>query len=222
MNFLGDSITEGIGVTDIANCRYDNRLAVMCQLSAVNNYGISGTRLAHQTHASPNPRKDLCFCGRAYNMDTTADMVVVCGGANDYLHGDAPFGKIGDTTPATFCGGVYYLMNYLRKAYAGKTVIFMTPARHYYRDKIDDLMPSAHEGKLIGGKPLRAYVDVILQTAKQFEIPVLNLYEDLGIDPHDPKMCMDYTVDGLHFNDAGHTVIAERLQTFLAALPQTN
>ena len=64
--FLGDSITEGIGVTDIANCRYDNRLAVMCQLSAVNNYGISGTRLAHQTHASPNPRKDLCFCGRDF------------------------------------------------------------------------------------------------------------------------------------------------------------
>ena len=132
-------------------------------------------------------------------MDTTADMVVVFGGINDYLHGDAPFGEIGDTAPSTFCGGVYFLMRYLWETYAGKTVIFMTPAHCFYRCEIDDLMPSAHERKRTGGKPLRAYVDVILQTAKQFEIPVLNLYEDLGIDPHDPKMCMDYTVDGLHF-----------------------
>ena len=81
VNFLGDSITEGTGVTDLANCRYDNRLAAMCQLSAVNNYGIGGTRLAHQIHPSEKPRYDLCFCGRVYNMDPTADMVevFVCG-----------------------------------------------------------------------------------------------------------------------------------------------
>ena len=49
VNFLGDSITEGVGVSDIANCRYDNRLAVMCQLSAVNNYAVCGD------HCSPSP-----------------------------------------------------------------------------------------------------------------------------------------------------------------------
>ena len=31
---MGDSITEGVGVTDIASCRYDNRLTVRCRLSA--------------------------------------------------------------------------------------------------------------------------------------------------------------------------------------------
>ena len=35
--FLGDSITFGVGVNDIANCLYDNLLAKLCQLSAVNN-----------------------------------------------------------------------------------------------------------------------------------------------------------------------------------------
>ena len=218
VNFLGDSITEGAGVTDIANCRYDNRLAKMCKLSKVNNYGIGGTRLAHQTRPSEYPRKDLCFCGRAYNMDPDADMVVVYGGVNDYIHGDAPFGEPGDTTPATFCGGVYFLMNHLREAYAGKPVVFMTPARCLYRGDIDDLAPSVHEGKYVPGKPLRAYVDVILQTAKQFDIPVLNLYDDLGIDPHDPQMYNAYTVDGLHFNDAGHAILADRLKTFIEML----
>ena len=127
VNFLGDSITDGTGVADIKNCRYDIRLARMCALSAANNYGIGGTRLAHQPYPSENPRYDLCFCGRADTMDVSADMVVVYGGVNDYIHGNAPFGEIGDTTPATFCGGVYYLMRFLKETYAGKPIIFMNP-----------------------------------------------------------------------------------------------
>ena len=146
VNFLGDSITEGVGVADIPNCRYDNRLAAMCGLSKINTYGISGTRLAHQVHPSEKPRYDLCFCGRAYDMDTTADMVIVYGGVNDYIHGDAPFGELGDTTPATYCGGVYFLMNYIRENYGDKPVIFMTPARCFLRGgEVDDLKVSAHK-----------------------------------------------------------------------------
>lgn len=218
VNFLGDSITEGVGVTDLANCRYDNRLAKLCGLSAVNNYGISGTRLAHQIHPSEKPRYDLCFCGRAYNMDPSADMVIVYGGVNDYIHGDAPFGQPGDTTPATFCGGVYFLMHHLRDAYPDKPIIFVTPARCFLRKHVDDLYVSCHENKRPGGKPLLAYVEAILNTAKQFAIPVLDLYHDLGIDPHDPAAFDAYTVDGLHFNDAGHGVLAGRLQAFLEKL----
>lgn len=218
VNFLGDSITEGTGVADKANCRFDNRLAVMCGLSAANNYGIGGTRLAHQIHPSEKPRYDLCFCGRAFDMDTTADMVIVYGGVNDYIHGDAPFGQLGDTTPATYCGGVYFLMHYLRENYPGKPIVFMTPARCFLRKEVDDLVTSTHAKKLPGGKPLIAYVDAILETAKQFDIPVLDLYRDLGLDPHDPECYATYTMDGLHFNDAGHGVIAQKLKEFIEAL----
>ena len=217
VNFLGDSITAGTGVTDPSACRYDNRLAAICNLS-VNNYGIGGTRLAHQIHPSNNPRCDLCFCGRAYIMDTTADMVIVYGGVNDYLHGDAPFGQIGDTTPATFCGGVYFLMNFLRNTYENKPVIFLTPARCYLNQTVDDLAVSTMKDNCETGKPLLSYVEVILETAKKFHFPVLDLYHNLGIDPHDPKQCDAYTVDGLHFNDAGHAIIAQRLKDFIDAL----
>ena len=218
VNFLGDSITEGAGVVD-QNNRYDNRLAAMYQLSAVNSYGISGSRLAHQVHPSETPRYDLCFCGRAYDMDITADMVVVFGGVNDYIHGDAPFGEIGDTTPATYCGGVYFLMNYLRQTYEGKPIVFMTPARCFLRKEVDDRVVSTHARKRPGiGKPLRPYVDAILETAKLFNIPTLDLYNDLGLDPHDPEIFDTYTMDGLHFNDAGHAVIAQKLKAFIESL----
>ena len=217
VNFLGDSITEGVGVVDRANCRYDKRLEKMCELSKTNNYGIGGTRLAHQQTASEKPRHDLCFCGRVYNMDKTADMVVVYGGVNDYIHGDAPFGEIGDKTPATFCGGVYFLMNLLRTQHPGKTVVFMTPARLCY-DGNDGSKPSNRPTKASDAKPLAAYVDAIKETAKQFDIPVLDLCEKLGIDPNKPEDKEKYTVDGLHFNDAGQAVLAACLQAFLEGL----
>ena len=218
VNFLGDSITEGHGVTDRANCRFDNRLAVMCGLSQVNNYGIGGTRLAHQRVPSEKPRYDVCFCGRAYDMDTTADMVIVYGGVNDYIHGDAPFGQLGDTTPATYCGGVYFLMSYLREVYGSKPIVFMSPARCFLRKEVSDLIPSTHAKKTTPGKELIAYVDAILETAKQFDIPVLDLYRNLGIDPHDEESFNTYTTDGLHFNDAGHGVIAKKLKAFIETL----
>ena len=179
----------------------------MSQLSEVNNYGISGTRLAHQTHPSVNPRYDLCFCGRAYDMDPAADMVVVYGGVNDHIHGDAPFGEMGDTTPATFCGAVYFLMCLLRQIYGNKPVIFMTPARCCLQKTIDG-----------DTRKLLEYVDVIVETGKKLDIPVLDLYRNLGLDPNEPECFKQYTTDGLHFNDAGHEVLARRLMEFIEGL----
>ena len=42
VNFLGDSITEGSGETNVAENRYDNVLKREYRLAAVNNYGIGG------------------------------------------------------------------------------------------------------------------------------------------------------------------------------------
>ena len=218
VNFLGDSITEGVGVTDWDNCRYDNLVGKLLGFSKVNSYGIGGTRIAHQPSPSATPRYDLYFCGRAYVMDPSADMVVVFGGVNDYIHGNAPFGQIGDTTPDTFCGAVYFLMNYLKETYQGKPIIFMTPARCFLRREVDDLYPSVHAAKRVPGKPLKDYVEVIQETAKQFGVNVLDLYHGLGVDPHIPEHFEKYTVDGLHLNNEGHRLIAQKLAEFITAL----
>jgi lysophospholipase L1-like esterase len=217
VNFLGDSITEGVGVKD-QNNRYDNALANLLNFSKVNRYAVSGSRLAHQIHPSAKPRYDLCFCGRAYDMDASADMVIVYGGVNDYIHGDAPFGKIGDTAPSTFCGAVYFLMGFLRETYKDKTIIFLTPARTFLRHEVDDRLPSTHTAKRTPGKELWAYANAILETAKQFDVKVLDLYTNLGIDPHEADDFDKYTTDGLHFNDAGHAVLAAKLKEFIEAL----
>lgn len=217
INFLGDSITEGVGVSDKANNRYDNVLMRTCGLKAVYNYGIGGTRIAHQHVPSEEPCRDLCFCGRAYRLNPEADIFVVFGGINDYIHGDAPVGQMGDTTPATFCGAVSFLMNLLRTKYAGKTVVFITPAHCFFKG-LSDAEVSPRPMKAPDAMPVLGYVNIIKETAKLFDIPVLDLYHNLGIDPNREEDYKKYTTDGLHFNDAGHAIIAEKLKAFLESL----
>ena len=217
VNFLGDSITEGSGVSNIPENRYDNRLKKMYGLKATNNYGIGGTRLAHQEKPSEKPRYDLCFCGRAYNMDPNADLVVVYGGVNDYIHGDAHFGAMGDRTPETFCGAVYFLMETLKSLYPGKPIVFMTPAHCHFRG-VSDKLVSQRDMKKPDAQPLLEYVKVIKARGAELGIPVLDLFESLGIDPNNEEDKARYTVDGLHFNDDGQGILARVLGDFLTAL----
>ena len=213
INFLGDSITEGIGVEDITNNRFDNVLKELCGLKEVRNYGIGGTRIAHQSRPSPKAWWDLNFCGRAERMAPDADVVVVFGGTNDYGHGDAPLGQIADTGRDSFCGAVRSLMEILTCRYPEAKVIFMTPAR-----RPRDENPSDSPNRYVPGVPLKAYVDAIKEIGKEFPVSILDLYADLGINPNQESDRITYTADGVHFNDAGHRVIAERLRDFLWAL----
>jgi lysophospholipase L1-like esterase len=216
IDFLGDSITEGVGVYD-QNNRYDNVAHRRLELAAHYNYGIGGTRLAHQSAPSEIPRYDLCFCGRAYMLEKSADLIVVYGGVNDYIHGDAYFGKMEDRTPATFCGAVYFLMNFLKTNYEGKQIVFMTPAHMHFKG-ISDKFPTGRPMKKPDAQPLSAYVEVIKARGEELGIPVLDLFEKLPIDPNNESDREKYTVDGLHFNDEGQGILAKTLGDFLETL----
>ncbi|MBQ4086478.1 MAG: SGNH/GDSL hydrolase family protein [Clostridia bacterium] len=209
--FLGDSITEGVGVEN-QELRYDRRMAEKYGIEAV-NFGISGTRLAHQHTASEKPRYDLCFCGRAYDLPKDSDIIVVFGGTNDYGHGDAPFGADTDTTPDTYCGAVHFLMNLLRTEYPQATVVFMAPAR-----RMGDETPLPIPGRCEDKHALLAYVDQIVASGPKHGVHVLDLYRDLGIDPNEEADRSAYAPDGLHFNDAGQAFIAEKLSAFIESI----
>ncbi len=217
INFLGDSITEGVGVSDIPNNRYDNIIAREYKLAARYNYGIGGSRIAHQSKPSAKPRHDLCFCGRAYNTNKNADIMIVYGGVNDYFHGDAYIGTPDDQTPETFCGGVNFLMTFLKERFAGKPIVFMTPARSCLHGHSDELV-SPDGRKKEDAQPTLAYVNIIKEAAARHGIYVLDLYHELPINPNNPEDSEKYTVDGLHFNDEGHKIIAKTLADFLLSI----
>lgn len=204
VNFLGDSITEGVGVEDQTK-RYDVRLSKLWELKKANNYGISGTRFAHQ-HVPYDPASfDLNFCGRSLYMDKEADLIIVFGATNDFGHGDAAFGSDGQTTPATYCGAVYCLMNNLKITYPEAKVVFITPAKR----------ADGPDCSVANSRPLIDYVNKIKQYAPDFGFYVLDFYNDLPIDPHDTAQREKYAPDGLHFNDEGHAILADTIADFV-------
>ena len=217
VTFFGDSITEGVGVTDIENCRYDNIIHRRFELAEHYNYSVSGSRLAHQSVPSEKPRYDLCFCGRAYDLNKSADLIIVYGGVNDYIHGDAYFGAMEDKTPSTYCGAVYFLMNFLKTEYPNASIVFMTPAHMKLRGDSDRLV-SPRPIKKPDAKPLAAYGEVIKARGAELGVHVLDLFEKLPIDPNDPADFEKYTTDGLHLNDEAQKILAQVLGDFLEAL----
>ncbi len=212
INFLGDSITEGVGVSSPEKL-YHQLLKKDAKLKEARNYGISATRYALQNGTEARPKDDFIdvnsFCERFDKMED-ADAVVVFGGTNDYGHGDAPVGTFADRTPDTFYGACHYLYRGLTQKYLGKPIVIMTPLHRIGEDKKVNFNQDDYN--------LKMYVEIIREVAEYYSLPVLDLYAMSGIQPEIPEVQEAYVPDGLHPNDAGHRVVADKLKKFLEIL----
>ena len=208
INFLGDSITEGVGTTQ-ENKRYFEIIKRNQELKEVNGYGISGTRLAKQIGTSENPRYDIYFASRVDAMED-ADAVVVFGGTNDFGHGNAPIGCFEDRTPDTFYGACHDLYRKLIEKYPGKPIVIMTPL---HRSAENDIR--IKHGVAV---TLKTYVDIIREVAEFYSLPICDLYATSGLQPDVPVIQEKFIPDGLHPSDAGNELIAKRLGEFLSSL----
>ena len=207
--FLGDSITQGVGVSSVEH-RYTDVFAKITG-AEVFNYGISGTRIARQHSVSDNRSFDQNFVDRSLRMNDEADFVVVFGGTNDYGHGDAPIGCFTDTADTTFYGAMHTLCKNLYERYPTATVLFMTPLH-----RLTELSTlKTYQGRYA---TLKDYVDIIREVCEFYAIPVLDLYSRSGMQPLIEKNRELYMKDGLHPTDAGAQRIAHMLASFIGAL----
>lgn len=206
INFLGDSITEGIGASAL-------KYTYVSQFKALSgavcrNYGISGTRIAEQkTLTSDCLSFDLDFCYRYKQMNKDADVVAVFGGTNDYDHGDAPLGKFEDRTAKTFYGALHCLYSGLKEMYPNSFVFVMLPLHREGEDK--QTTPQYFDGHLID------YVEAIKKVANYYDLPILDLYNESGMLADTKENSKKYFDDGLHPNDFGCKIIAEMVYEFL-------
>ena len=208
INFLGDSITQGIGVS-IPNAVFHSVLKEKYGLKEARNYGEGGTRIARQGEITSLIR-DRDFILRANNMEN-ADMVVVFGGTNDFGTGQAALGTSNDKTMYTFYGAVKVLIDTLKKHF--KHVVFITPLHRLTEDGKGAWKPDG-----VVQYPLCEYVKAVKEVCNRNSIPVLDLFYDDELLGNDPEWCREYMPDGVHPNDKCHKIIAEKLGTFLENL----
>lgn len=210
INFLGDSITEGHGVAEVEN-RFVNRVAAMTG-AITRNYGVGGTRIARQTNPSANDVWDRDFIARAEEMDDDADIVVVFGGTNDFGHGDAKLGTMADRDIFTFYGATHTLITKLIAKYPEAQIVIMTPLHRLSEDVTVNEIGLPLETNLEG------YVNIIKEVARYYSIPVLDLHAVSGMQPKVDVIKERYMPDGLHPNDAGHKLLADKIVGFLKSL----
>ena len=208
INFLGDSITQGVGASKHENCYVkiiEKKMDAQCR-----NYGVGGTRIARQIKPSSETIYDEDFCLRLNQMNPKADIIIVFGGTNDFGHGDAPIGTISDRTPDTFYGALHYLYMNLIKKYPDAFIFIITPLH-----RVDENNPRGEGNKECDGLVLQEYVKIIREVADFYSLPILDLFADSGIYPLIPTHKEKYTVDGLHPNDLGHSIVAEKIMCFI-------
>ena len=206
INFIGDSITEGALATKTEN-NFVSLLAKMSN-SVVRNYGISATRIAKNIKPSFDPSFDQYFASRVDNMNHEADLVFVFGGTNDYGHGDAPLGKLGDKEPTTFYGAMDDLINKLLEYHKKEQIIFMLPI---YRVNEDN--PYGDGSKKVPGESLSRYREAMVEVLNIYQIKILDIKDEIGRAENNPLIA-----DGLHPNDAGHYKIASLLNEYIRGL----
>lgn len=203
--FLGDSITEGVGVSSVENTYWN--LVGQKTGAEVHGYGIGGTRIAVNRQPNHDPHVEENYFGaRVEKMIPNADIVVVFGGTNDFGHGDAPMGTMQDRTKETFYGAYHLLLQQLINRYPYAQLIVMTPL---HRCSEED-MPFNEAGIRRQGT-LRRYVQAIREVAEFYGVPVVDLFAESGLQPRVELHRVMYVPDGLHPNDAGHVKIAECL-----------
>lgn len=201
--FLGDSITQGAGATNEENV-YLEVCAKKLGAKAV-NFGVGGTRIAPQITPSAEAFCDEYFLLRAKKMDKDADLVVVFGGTNDFGHGDAPFGRIGDKDPAMFCGAYDALIEYLMATYGKEKLIIVYPLR-----RRNETATNGDGSKAEGSKPLAEYHDAEKAIAEKCGLRSVDFWNDGDLNPNTPDGNENFA-DGLHPNDIGHRLLGEKL-----------
>lgn len=208
--FLGDSITQGAGATKKENV-YLEVCAKKLGAKAV-NFGVGGTRIAPQITPSAEAFCDEYFLLRAKKMDKDADLVVVFGGTNDFGHGDAPFGRIGDKDPATFCGAYDALIEYLMATYGKEKLIIVYPLR-----RRNETATNGDGSKAEGSKPLAEYHDAEKAIAEKYGLRSVDFWNDGDLNPNTPDGNENFA-DGLHPNDIGHRLLGEKLADAIARM----
>lgn len=213
LNVLGDSITEGANATAFDKS-YHQVLKKLGDFKEVNAYGIGGTRIARQTVLLDGEKAEDNFISRCEKMKSGADIVIIFGGTNDYGHGDAPFGKVTDNTDETFCGACNVLFTKIRRLYEAAQIIVLLPLQRLYSDN-----PRGQDGKkAVETGTLEEYSVALKKIAEKHQLIVCNLRDDELLNPNDEEKDKKYFGDGLHPNDVGHEILADRIYKFIKEL----
>lgn len=194
---LGDSITQASNLENMEDYQqyaYPTKLKEILGAESVTNLGIGGSSIGRYW--------DNAFVDRYKEIPKDTDLIIVMGGTNDgFCLTQEELGTVKERKTKTFIGDLDELMRGLKADYPDATIVFATPLPNVLHDMLkkerDYLLPQI------------ILVNAIKYLAKEYEIPVIDLYNSNILDTHDAAVIYNYMPDGVHCNPSGYTILAE-------------
>lgn len=203
---LGDSITQASNLEsmeDYQQYAYPAKLKEILGAKSVTNLGIGGSSIGRYW--------DNAFVDRYKEIPEDTDLIIVMGGTNDgFCLTQEELGTVKERKANTFIGDLDELMRGLKADYPDAMIVFATPLPNVLHDMLkkerDYLLPQI------------ILVNAIKYLAKEYEIPVIDLYNSNILDTHDAAVIYNYMPDGVHCNADGYTILAEHFAAELIKL----
>lgn len=210
IQFLGDSITEGIcGNKDEDGdyLSYVNYADDYLGFKNCMNNGKAGRMFSDYAGS------ELSFSLEMGNMfNNSADIAVVFLGVNDYLTNreNKRYGDYYATeSTAGYVGSLRYAMKQLKANYPNQEVFFVTmyniskTANSTYTD-------------IAGSLQLGDYMDMLRKMVNEYGYHLIELYDTGFMDCTDAATSSTYTADGLHPADSGNRILGEHIAAELS------
>ena len=233
-NAMGDSITS----TNYSRPNWWEIIASKYDMT-VNNYGFSGTTLAHHDERhlwdkdfakldaeeigykasdSSTWSTGCCFVERFARMEDDVDLITVMGGTNDNA---VPLGKWDDTRTDTFYGALNQLFKGLIAKYPDKVIAVFTPIQSANCYKTNVSNPSAELDKKSPTDTISIQLraEAIKRKASQYGLPCLDLFNMSGISGVEGRKELVYRKDDtLHPSELGNEYMARVIEKFLMTI----
>lgn len=139
---------------------------------------------------------------------SSVELVIIGSGTNDYFNGIPLENSEDPMDEYTFAGALRRTIDYLRKANPELRILLVTPTYNWY------LRTGQSCEEFDVGGVLEEYVDMEIRVADETGVELLDLYHDFY--PHEQWEDWErYTTDGVHPNEDGRAMIAERIAEYL-------
>lgn len=200
---IGDSLTEANGH---ASFHYYDYVSNAVGGMTLYNFGISSTGYGDRW---------ATIASQIINAGYDPDYIIPWLGTNDFRAIARPLGTFGDTTNATIAGAIYQSFTRLIDAFPTKKIGVVTPL-----PRGGSVGPNWGENAAPNeyGCTLKDIVDMIIKHCNHFSIPYMDLYREGGLFSYDPDAATALVPDGIHPNNAGHTLLGQKWLKFMESL----
>lgn len=203
---FGDSLTDSntLADEDAGHKNYVNYVTESLELNTT-NMGVGGSGY----------KKGNSFVNRVSNIPTDTDIITIFGSFNDYQYIADSLGTITDTTTDTLygCMNKFFTDLFIRCPSIVAGIILPTKWG-YLSPQVDPTAAARCD----------LYIQALIDIAKKYDIPVLDLYHYSNLRPWDSEFKNLYyrddnhddTPESVHPNDPAHRkFIAPKVQAFI-------